>query len=74
MLGRMQALQQMMGGNPQAMFEQAMRNNPGMMGDFVQFLEMNRGKSLEQVTREYAANNGVPFEQLWSYVSFFKGH
>lgn len=70
----MQALQQMMGGNPQAMFEQAMRNNPGMYQQFQQFIADNQGKSLEQVAREYATNNGVPFEQLWSYVSFFKGH
>lgn len=40
------------GGNPQAMFDQMMQSNP----QFAQFMNDNKGKSVEQIARDYGVD------------------
>ena len=47
-------------GNPEQAFQQMMQNNP----QFRQFVEQNKGKTPEQVAREY----GVDLNQLKSMM------
>ena len=44
-----QLIQSLKSGNPQALFNQMMRNNP----QFAQFVEQNKGKSPEQIAKDY---------------------
>jgi hypothetical protein len=49
------------GKNPSAVMQSMLNNNP----QFAQFVQMNKGKSPEQIAKE----NGIDFEQI---KSFFK--
>lgn len=60
MIEQMQAIRQMMGGNPQAMLQQLMRTNPQMYQQFQQFMANNQGKTPEQVARE----NGIDYDAI----------
>lgn len=44
-----QLIQSLKSGNPQALFNQMMWNNP----QFAQFVERNKGKSPEQIAKDY---------------------
>lgn len=59
-LERLQAISQMLGGNPQGMLQQVMRNNPELYQQFQQFMANNQGKTLEQVARE----NGIDYASI----------
>lgn len=59
-LERLQAIKQMVGGNPQGMLQQLMHSNPVMYQRFQQFMADNQGKTPEQVARE----NGIDYEQI----------
>ena len=48
---RLNQIKGMMGGNPQAMYDQMMQGNP----QFAEFVRSNRGKSPDQI----AAENGI---------------
>lgn len=50
----------MLGGNPQGMLQQVMRNNPELYQQFQQFMANNQGKTLEQVARE----NGIDYASI----------
>lgn len=59
-LERLQAIRQMMGGDPQGMLQQVMRSNPQVYQQFQQFLNNNQGKTLEQVAKE----NGIDYDAV----------
>lgn len=42
-------IQSLKSGNPQALFNQMMQNNP----QFAQFVDQNKGKSPEQIAKDY---------------------
>lgn len=50
-----QLVQMLRGGNPQAMFDQMMQSNP----QFAQFVNSNKGKSVEQIARDYGVDIGM---------------
>lgn len=56
---RLNSLKQIMGGNPQAVYDDLMRNNP----QFQQFMQQNKGKTPEQVARE----NGIDLDAVRSF-------
>lgn len=56
MLQQAMQIKQMMGNNPQAFAENLMRSNP----QFRQFVEVNKGKSVEQIAQE----NGIDMSLL----------
>lgn len=56
----MQLVQMLRAGNPQAMFNQMMQNNP----QFAQFVNDNRGKSVDQIARDY----GVDLSAIKQFV------
>lgn len=55
MLSRLQSIRQMMGGNPQGMYEQLMRTNP----QFADFVRQNQGKTPEEIAREHGIDYGM---------------
>ena len=57
---RVQAIRQLMGGDPQGMLQQLMRTNPQMYQQFQQFMANNQGKTPEQVARE----NGIDYDAI----------
>lgn len=56
----MQVMKMLRSGNPEQIAQQMMQNNP----QFRQFIEANKGKTPEQVAREY----GVDLNQLKSMM------
>lgn len=52
LLSQMQAIRQMMGGNPQAYAIQMMRDNPQLAQQFDQFMQTHRGMTPAQVLQE----------------------
>ena len=56
----MQVMKMLRSGNPEQIAQQMMQNNP----QFRQFVEQNKGKTPEQVAREY----GVDLNQLKSMM------
>lgn len=56
----MQVMKMLRSGNPEQIAQQMMQNNP----QFRQFVEANKGKTPEQVAREY----GVDLNQLKSMM------
>lgn len=57
---RLDAVRQMAGGNPDALFRHMMRTNPQFAG----FVNRNMGKSPEQI----AAENGIDVERLRRFL------
>lgn len=51
----------MVGGNPQAMYDQLMRTNP----QFANFVQQNQGKTPEQI----AAENGIDYSAVRRFMS-----
>lgn len=56
----MQVMKMLRSGNPEQIAQQMMQNNP----QFRQFVEQNKGKTPEQVAREY----GVDLNQIKSMM------
>jgi len=61
MLAQMQNIRQMMGGNPQAFYQQMMQTNP----QFAAFVRDNQGKSPEQIAQEH----GIDFSMVQKFMS-----
>ena len=57
---RLEAARQMAGGNPQAAYEQLMRNNP----KFAEFVRANQGKTPEQI----ASENGIDYSVVRRFM------
>lgn len=55
MLARAMQAKQMLGGNPDAMFNQMMQSNP----QFAQFVQENRGRTPEQIAQAYGIDVGM---------------
>ena len=55
-LDKINGINQMINGNPEAVYQQMMQSNP----QFRQFVESNQGKSPEQIAQE----NGIDFNLL----------
>ena len=52
LLAQMQNIRQLMGGNPQAMAIQLMRQNPQLAQQFDQFMQTHRGMTPAQVLQQ----------------------
>ena len=61
MLNQLRGLKQMLGGNPQAMYDKMLRENP----QFKSFVEANQNKSPEQIAKDY----GIDFNQIRQFFN-----
>ena len=59
LLSQMQAIRQMMGGNPQAFAIQAMRNNPQLAQQFDQFMQTHKGMTPAQVLQQQGIDPSI---------------
>lgn len=64
-LQMLNSIKAMANGNPQAMFNQMLNNNP----EFAKFVNENKGLSPEQIAKNY----GVDLSQVEGLFSIFKG-